>query len=108
MSWKSAVATTAWGVGLLTFLGAFGYAVYSVEAGTGPGGWLIDLQLQGRGSYGLKLSIFLTWIIVALAMTPLWIGLAVLVARVGPEPAAAAARAQAADAEAQGQMPLGV
>lgn len=108
MSWKSAAATTAWGVGLLTFLGSFGYAIYSVETGTGPGGWLIDLQLQWRGSYGLKLSILVTWVIVALAMTPLWIGLAALVARIGPEPQPAVAQVPAAGTAAQAQMPLGL
>lgn len=108
MSWKSAAATAAWGVGLLTFFGSFGYAIYSVETGTGPGGWVIDLQLQWRSSYGLKLSILVTWMIVALAMTPVWIGLVALVSRIGPEPGPSATHAPVTDTVGRAQMPLGV
>jgi hypothetical protein len=89
MRWKSVLAMLAWVVGVLGFIGSFGYAIYSVETGTGPGGWLVDLQLQWRGSYGTKLTLLVTWVLVVVAMTPLWIGLAVLLARLGPAPGSA-------------------
>jgi hypothetical protein len=84
MSWKSVLAMLARGVGVLGFVGSFVYAICSVVTGAGPGGWVIDLQLQSGGSYAVKLTMFVTWLLVAAAMTPLWVGLAVLRDRLGP------------------------
>jgi hypothetical protein len=106
MRWKSTLATLAWAVGVLAFLGSFGYAIYSVETATGPGGWLVDLQLQWRGSYGTKLTVLLTWVLVAIGLTPLWMGLVALLARTAPEPGEAAAPPRAAAAASDAPVSL--
>jgi len=108
MRWKSVLAMLAWVVGVVGFIGSFGYAIYSVETGTGPGGWLVDLQLQWRGSYGTKLTLLVTWVLVVVAMTPLWIGLAVLLARLGPAPGAAPAQPRQAAAPSGAPVSLAV
>lgn len=84
MRWKSMLAMLARVMQVIGLVGSFVYAIYSVETGTGPGGWLIDLQLQSGGSCALKLTMFGTWLLVAAAMLPFWIGLAVLRDRLGP------------------------
>lgn len=73
--------------GWTAFAAVVGYSIYSVETGTGPGGWLVDRQLQWFGSYGTKSTVLVPILLMFLVAGGVFAVLAKLFELVAGQPA---------------------